>query len=193
MSSIASPERSHGVTPPGLSDFEGGATTVIALSTDPRFSYCLYVPTTGNLDERSILAVIHGSYRKFNIHRDQFRDFGEDQNCIILAPLFAGNVLGDGNLDGFKYLVEGDIRYDRVLEAIVEEVRARYAVGNTRFGLVGFSGGAHFAHRFFILRAGAALGRLHRGARFGDAAGPRTRLVARGPRHRRAFRCLVRP
>jgi poly(3-hydroxybutyrate) depolymerase len=138
--------------PSHLSVYERGATTVVALSSDPRFSYCLYVPERGDVGERSLLCVVHGSYRDFTIHRDQFKDFAEAHNCVILAPLFPGNVLGDGNLDGFKYMIEGDIRYDRILEDMVAQVSDRYDIDGTRFGLVGFSGGAHFAHRFLLLR-----------------------------------------
>jgi len=136
--------------PAGL--YERGATTVVALAEDPRFSYCLYIPEKGEPAKRAVACVIHGSYRDFIAHRDQFIKFGETQNCVVIAPLFPGNVLGDGNLDGFKYMVEGDIRYDRILEAIVAQVRARYGIRQSRFGLVGFSGGAHFAHRFLLLR-----------------------------------------
>ncbi|MGV1761000.1 alpha/beta hydrolase [Rhizobium sp. A22-96] len=132
--------------------YERGATTVVALSDDARFSYCLYVPERGDSAERSLLCVIHGSYRNFTAHRDQFKDFANANNCLILAPLFPGNVLGDGNLDGFKYMVEGDIRYDQVLQSMVAQVSARYGTDGARFGLVGFSGGAHFAHRFLLLR-----------------------------------------
>jgi len=139
--------------PLDLSVYERGATTVVALSADARFSYCLYVPEHGDNTGRSLLAVIHGSYRNFTAHRDQFRNFAEAHNCVILAPLFPGNVLGDGNLDGFKYLIEGDIRYDHLLESMIAEVAARYGIDGSRFGLVGFSGGAHFAHRFLLLRS----------------------------------------
>ena len=135
-----------------LSLYERGATTVVALSEDSRFSYCLYVPEHGDNAARSLLCVIHGSYRNFTAHRDQFKDFADANNCAILAPLFPANVLGDGNLDGFKYMVEGDIRYDQVLEGMVAQVSARYGIDGCRFGLVGFSGGAHFAHRFLLLR-----------------------------------------
>jgi len=145
-----------------ISFYETGATTVIALAADPRFSYCLYVPNAPSERPRALLAVIHGSYRHFNLHRDQFQDFAEYHNCIIVAPLFPGNLLGDNNLDGFKYLFEGDICYDQVLEQIMEQGAQRYQITDNHFGLVGFSGGAHFAHRFLILRPqrlwGAAIG-----------------------------------
>jgi predicted esterase len=135
-----------------FSVYEKGATTVVALSSDPRFCYCLYVPENGDVGKRSLLSVIHGSYRNFTSHRDHFKDFAETHNCVILAPLFPGNILGDGNLDGYKYVMEDGIRYDRVLESMVDEVGTRYGLLADRFGLVGFSGGAHFAHRFLLLR-----------------------------------------
>ncbi|MCE6076824.1 alpha/beta hydrolase [Agrobacterium vitis] len=152
MSSSLDPSGSTSHQPKPLSIYESGATTVVALAGDPRFSYCLYVPSTGDVSQRALLCVIHGSYRDFTIHRDQFRDFGEANNCVILAPLFPGNVLGDGNLDGFKYLLEGDIRYDNVLEAMVAQVSDRYHLSTKKFGLAGFSGGAHFSHRYLLLR-----------------------------------------
>lgn len=135
-----------------MSLYERGATTVVASSDDSRFSYCLYIPQGGDSAERSLLCVIHGSYRNFTAHRDQFKNFADANNCLILAPLFPANVLGDGNLDGFKYMVEGDIRYDQVLQNMVAQVSARYGIDGSHFGLVGFSGGAHFAHRFLLLR-----------------------------------------
>jgi hypothetical protein len=127
-----------------------GATTVYSLNADPRFSYALYVPAqTGS--ETSLLAIIHGSFRNFLGHRDQFAPFAEANDCIVLAPLFPVGVLGDENADGFKYLLEGELRYDAILDAMVAEVSARYALSDAMFGIAGFSGGAHFAHRYLLL------------------------------------------
>lgn len=144
--------------PLASSVYERGATTVTALAEDPRFSYCLYLPEEKTRLSRSILCVIHGSYRNFIAHRDQFIAFGQNHNCVILAPLFPGNIFGDGNLDGFKYMVEGDIRYDHVLNQMVSQVCDRHDIDGSRFGLVGFSGGAHFAHRFLLLHPGRLWG-----------------------------------
>jgi hypothetical protein len=94
---------------------------------------------------------MHGTGRGFVGYRDAFSAFGRWHNCIILAPLFPIGVLGDGNRDGFKYLREGDIRYDRVLLAMVEQVGASYGLDFDRFALFGYSGGGHFAHRFLML------------------------------------------
>jgi pimeloyl-ACP methyl ester carboxylesterase len=137
----------------GRKYYEFERTTVTACHSDPRFSYCLYVPErlihdTAGVD---IVVAMHGTGRTFVAYRDAFSAFGRWNDCIIVCPLFPVGVLGDGNRSGFKYIVEGDIRYDRVLLSIVDEVRARYGIEEARFGLFGYSGGAHFAHRMLLL------------------------------------------
>lgn len=134
-----------------LTQYDRGATTVYALRADPRFCFCLYVPPEFQPTVAELLVVVHGSYRNFTAHRDQFGEFARTNGCLVLAPLFPVGILGDGNGDGFKYLIEGDIRYDRVLEAMVEEVRERWGLKTEKFGLVGFSGGAQFTNRYLIL------------------------------------------
>ena len=66
-------------------------------------------------------------------------------------------VLGDDNPEGFKYMREGDIRYDRVLLAMVDEVAQKLETRFDRFMMFGFSGGGHFVHRFFYLHPGRLL------------------------------------
>ena len=88
----------------------------------------------------------------FTGYRDAFSAFARWNNCIILAPLFPIGVMGDGNRDGFKYMREGNLRYDQVLLAIVEEISERYRLSFERFGLFGYSGGGHFTHRFLMLQ-----------------------------------------
>jgi hypothetical protein len=67
--------------------------------------------------------------------------------------LFPANILRDGNANGYKYLLEGNIRYDEVLIDMVEEVRAAFRFEESHFLLGGFSGGAQFAHRFAYIHA----------------------------------------
>ncbi len=130
-----------------------GPTPVLASRRDPRFSYCLYVPP--DYDRRpvppALVVAVHGSYRWFWAYRDAFAAFAEAQNCLILCPLFPIGVRGDGERHGYKYLLEGELRYDLVLDGIVEEVAETYGLDDRRFALFGFSGGAHFAHRYLIL------------------------------------------
>lgn len=128
--------------------FDYGKTPVYALKSDPRFSYCLYVPRTG---VRDLVVAMHGTGRSFAEYRDGFAEFGRWNACAILCPIFPVGVLGDDNRDGFKYLREGDIRYDRILNAMIEEVSQRYGMQLDEFGLFGYSGGGHFVHRYFML------------------------------------------
>lgn len=132
--------------------FDFDRTTIFASQADPRFAYCLYAPPALPAGPKPELVVaMHGTGRDFVGYRDAFAEFGRWNNCIILAPLFPVGVKGDGNRDGFKYIQEGDIRYDRALLAIVDEVVARYALPSGRFALFGYSGGGHFTHRFLML------------------------------------------
>jgi pimeloyl-ACP methyl ester carboxylesterase len=95
---------------------------------------------------------VHGTSRtSFLDFRDGFAEFGRWNRVAILCPIFPIGVRGDGARSGYKYMQEGDIRYDRVLLAIVEEVAAKYGQDWSRFAMFGFSGGGHFTHRFAIL------------------------------------------
>lgn len=134
--------------------YDLGPTPVIACKADPRFSYCLYVPKSlgkgGQAPE--LVVTMHGTGRGFTGYRDAFEAFGRWNNCIILAPLFPIGVMGDGNRNGFKYMVEKGVRYDHILLAMVEEVAQHYGLHFDRFALFGYSGGGHFAHRFLMLQ-----------------------------------------
>ena len=132
---------------------EAGPTCVVACRADPRFSYCLYVPTrmAEGASSPDLVVAVHGSARFFQAYRDAFAGFCRWNGCIVLAPLFPACPRGDGNRDGYKYVVEEEIRYDRVLLAMVDEVASIYGSSHDRFALFGYSGGGHFAHRFFML------------------------------------------
>jgi poly(3-hydroxybutyrate) depolymerase len=130
------------------SQFDFGRTPVIALKSDPRFSYCLYVPR-GEVED--LIVAVHGTGRGFVEYRDGFAEFGRWNRAAILCPLFPVGVLGDENRDGFKYIREGDIRYDHVLNDMVDEVSRRYGKDFGQFALFGYSGGGHFVHRYFML------------------------------------------
>jgi len=137
-----------------LGPYDIGCTAVYAARSDPRFSYCLYVPPGYRSAPVApeLVVVIHGSPRTFMDFRDRFQDFGEAHNALILCPLFPVGVNGDGNADGYKYLTEHGIRYDEILLDMVSEVAERWNVPCPQFGLFGFSGGAQFVNRFLLLR-----------------------------------------
>jgi poly(3-hydroxybutyrate) depolymerase len=137
----------------GTAMYDLGNTPIFASRGDPRFGYCLYVPP-GMARAHSapeLIVAMHGTGRSFIEYRNALAEFGRWNNCIILAPLFPIGVRGDGNRDGFKYMAEGDIRYDRALLDMVDEVGGKYGRRFDRFALFGYSGGGHFAHRFLML------------------------------------------
>ena len=133
--------------------YDLGATAIFAAKSDPRFHYCLYVPpSVGDGAAVDLLVAVHGTGRtSFLDFRDGFAEFGRWNRCAVLCPIFPVGVRGDGARNGYKYIAEGDIRYDEVLLAMVAEVAETYRQDWDRFAAFGFSGGAHFVHRFAIL------------------------------------------
>lgn len=133
--------------------YDTGQTAIFTAQCDPRFQYCLYVPPSISTEERvDLFVAVHGTGRtSFLEFRDGFSDFGRWRNCVILCPIFPVGVCGDGGRSGYKYMIEGDIRYDLLLLGMIEEVAAKYNRQWSKFGLFGFSGGGHFTHRFAIL------------------------------------------
>ncbi|MGK9166474.1 alpha/beta hydrolase [Inquilinus limosus] len=133
--------------------YRAGTTPLLACRADPRFSYSLTIPPRlRDAPERvPLLVPVHDSTRAVQTASDAFAEFARWHGAAVLAPLFPADPFGDGNEDGYKYLAEGDIRYDRLLLAMVAEAEMRTGLGFDRFCLFGFSGGAHFAHRFLYL------------------------------------------
>ncbi|AOF92712.1 hydrolase [Sinorhizobium sp. RAC02] len=133
--------------------YDYGQTAIFASKVDPRLHMLLYVPPTA-VDGRKIdlLVAVHGTGRTSAIDfRDGFAEFGLYNDCAILCPIFPVGVLGDDARSGYKFIEEGDIRYDHVVLAMVEEVAVKYGQDWSTFAMFGFSGGGHFTHRFAIL------------------------------------------
>ncbi len=130
--------------------YDLGSTTVYASRHDARFPYVLYVPpevlTPGN--DVQLVVAMHGTGRQFTQYRDAFAPFGRWNRCIVLCPLFPVGVRGDGDRNGFKRLIDGDIRYDQVLLDMVGEVGERYGKRFEQFALFGYSGGGQYVNRF---------------------------------------------
>lgn len=138
-----------------LSYYDFGRTSVHACAADPRFSYCAYVPES--YDEHGtqvyrLLVAVHGTLRDNAACRDAFIDLAEQQQLIVLAPLFPGGITAPRELSSYKRLrgpLGGGPAYDLVLLSMIEEISALYRIDARRFSLFGFSGGGHFTHRFF--------------------------------------------
>ncbi len=124
---------------------------MVAARLEPRCSYCVYTPDPYGRDLQGLLVYVHGQGRRFQYLVHALRRLAEALRLVVVCPLFPGNILRDGNLEGYKYLREGDLRYDEILLDIVDEIQEGIALPERRFFLGGYSGGAQFAHRFCYL------------------------------------------
>lgn len=133
--------------------YEYGRTAFFCCRFDRRFSYALYVPPRLQHDNSrpELAVVIHGTSRNIESYREYFVDFARWNNCILLLPLFPVGVVEQGYRDGYKYFSEGDVRYDRVLLEMVNEVGQNYGQNFPKFGIFGYSGGGQFVNRFVLL------------------------------------------
>ena len=136
-----------------LGHYDIGRTPFFSLQADRRFSYCLAVPPDYNeADKRySLVVLVHGTGRSAAEYRDAFTEFAAVHDCIVMAPLFAAGMTSPRDISSYKFIRHGGIHYDQILFAMVAEVAAKYRLVSDAFLLFGFSGGAHFAHRMFIL------------------------------------------
>lgn len=144
-----------------LTYYDWGATPFFALGADPRVSYCLYVPESyeeAGASRYDLVVLMHGTERGAATYRDKFAEFAARHDTIVLAPLFPCHLAGPGDLDNYKLIEAAGMRFDTLLLAMVSEVAAKYRLRGDRFLLHGFSGGGHFAHRFFYLHPQRLLG-----------------------------------
>ena len=132
-----------------------GATPFYACQADQRFSFCLYVPRAYHEEETRtfpLAVIVHGTGRVASEYRNAFADLAEAHGCVVLAPLFPGGITAPWELNSYKWMKAGELRFDHVLLTMIEEVGGQFRIETDRFLLHGFSGGGHFAHRFFYLQ-----------------------------------------
>lgn len=137
-----------------LNYYDFGKTTVFACKSDPRFSWCAYIPK--NYDDQGsqtyrLLVSVHGTLRDMAEYRDVFVEFADAHNVIILSPLFPANMPSHNDLSAYKFIDVGGVRYDEILLSMVDEVAEKYRLSSDKFSMFGFSGGGHFTHRFLYL------------------------------------------
>ncbi|MBL4601309.1 MAG: hypothetical protein JKY84_01045 [Emcibacteraceae bacterium] len=121
---------------------------------DARFPYMMYVPPSYDVTkdkEYPLVVLMHGTERAPHIYLENNAKFADKNDIILLAPLFPLNTHGNRDLENYKLIDYKGTRYDLILLSMVDEVRSKYRIKGDKFNLFGFSGGGHFAHRFFYL------------------------------------------
>lgn len=129
-----------------------GPVATFAHPADSRFVFALFVPERPpDSSPPGLLVTVHDSTRNHLICAERFASFAQTHGLVVLAPLFPRNVLGDGQVDGYKFLREQDLRYDLLLHGMIDEAARRTGCESAHFFLQGYSGGAQFVHRYLLL------------------------------------------
>lgn len=121
---------------------------------DQRFSYYLYLPKGFHPVKKPVnrlLTVIHGTFRDAANTRDFFIPFAEKTNSAILAPVFPTGIIDSEDIHNYKFILYKGIRYDLVLQNMIEEVCSAFHISKNHQLLYGFSGGGQFVHRYMYL------------------------------------------
>ena len=123
-----------------------GEIVVRALRTEPSLEYLVYFPKSGSY-ESPVLTYIHGLSGNFHEQAKAFISYCESYGIVLIAPHFSEEQHADyqrlGRLGRGK-------RADMFLNSCLEEVTSLTGVDTTQINLLGYSGGAQFAHRYLM-------------------------------------------
>ncbi|KAJ6561108.1 poly hydrolase [Mycena vulgaris] len=130
-----------------------GKTPFFACADDPRFSFCLYVPSCHTFDgpRLPLLVVVHGTRRQTGGYINNLKAFSEEHRVVVLCPLFPAGIIDPLDVHNYKSILYHDIRFDLVLLSMLAQAAATWRITADKFFLHGFSGGAQFALRFLYL------------------------------------------
>ena len=108
-------------------------------------SYYMYVPGSGGA-EAPLFVAVHGVSRNAQAQAHAFSELCERFGVVMAVPVFG--------VDARDYQRLGRSgrgpRADAALDAVIEEVAMRTGCKASSFCLLGFSGGAQFAHRYTL-------------------------------------------
>jgi len=144
-----------------LSYYRRGHSPIFASGVDQRFSYCTYLPSGYDPESARKLplaVLVHSTDRDAQYVRDEFVDWAERHQCLLYAPIFPAGILDPEDVDNYKWLEYRGLRFDLLLLRMLDELAAIYHVEVDRFLLTGFSGGAHFTHRFLFAHPRRVIG-----------------------------------
>lgn len=119
------------------------------VSGDVPREYYLYAPQR-IIRSAPIIVTVHGISMNAAEHLVKMRKLAAQANSVLISPFFSKE-----NYPRYQKLIDQKtgIRSDLALIDIIEDVSREFGLTNRRFILIGFSGGAQFAHRFAFYHA----------------------------------------
>lgn len=121
-----------------------GRVVSMTLRVPSRQRYYLYIPRRITQPGR-LFVTVHGISRNALEHAERFAPLAEQQGVVLVAPRFGRQRFGS-----YQRLAPDakGRRPDRLMDAIVAEVRELLALPDGKLYLFGFSGGGQFVHRY---------------------------------------------
>lgn len=129
--------------------------------SDPRFSYYVYIPESIYEKEPPIykvICIVHGTARSIEGYRRAYREFANNNQFIVITPLFPGGLFDNNDFNSYKLLACNGVRYDLILLSMIDELSRKYRIDKDKFFMSGFSGGGQFVQRFFYVHPERLMG-----------------------------------
>jgi poly(3-hydroxybutyrate) depolymerase len=123
-----------------------GRILLRALASDPTQEYLLYVSERASADA-SIMVSVHGLSGNASKHASVFAPLCDELGVVMLTPIFTTDLHRDFQRLGRKGRGH---RSDLLLDRVLAEAASLSGADPARIDLVGFSGGAQFAHRYVM-------------------------------------------
>ena len=124
-----------------------GVAPVPTHEEQPGLRYLEYMPRQVNPDLEP-LVFVHGYTRRADEQLQQLKALADATGRALLAPFF-----GKTQHPRYQRLGKGvdGPRADRYFDACLEDAASRLGLRSDRFVLMGYSGGAQFAHRYAMV------------------------------------------
>lgn len=124
---------------------------ILSYRRDARFSFALARPDDTASPLRGFVVGVHDSERQWECFLEGFGRFAIEHHFAVVVPIFTEGPLGDGNPDGYKLLIEQELRYDRILNGMLDQAAMHTSCREPVVMMHGYSGGAQFVHRYLLL------------------------------------------
>jgi len=117
------------------------------VACDDRLGYFFYLPAQ-RTSSNGILVCVHGISRNAKEQAERYRPLADQLGMALIAPLF-----DKARFHGYQRLSNRHpgLRADLMLHKAINEVARQLTIPYPELHLVGYSGGAQFAHRFALL------------------------------------------